>query len=393
MSTLLSRAALASAAGLGLLGLSAAALGAPVIQSLVVLDGSTTLHGQETLGARLSLDAPVAADLTVMLRPSSADARPLIAVPRSVVVPRGRQHVDFRIARLDAAYAAQVEQVATLRASLDGRQFSEPVTITVRPGLPDVPAPCDRPAAYTLLFRSLATPAAEAPASRFVIPSPQVVSGDEYELVATLDCAVRSDFTLPLSLSVSPYANAPRFLSAAERESAAAAAFAGFPASIRVPANQRGATVRLRAGDTLIGGAGRVTGPSTLVPAYAPPARQGLVVAPHPRCARSFTLSAPDTIASGTSFTPRMRRPCQMDGPDSNYTFALETSDAIALPLPLTARILFLKGMSENHPPQALVITGGTVAAPTRVDLRAVLLNGSPLAARIAPVAVMVVPR
>ena len=388
MSIRSARAMLDAAAGLGLLCLSTAALAAPI--NLALVEGGASLQGQETVGMRVELDGEAKSDLKVVLRPSADGKRPLVDVPRSVIVPAGEKHADFRVGRLAEAYAASAEQVVALRASLDGNNFSEPVTITVRPGLPDVPSPCDRPAAYVI---DIPNPGGSSTVgSRNPVPvPPTVVSGDEVDLVLTLDCAVRTAVDLPLNIDVRPNPKAPRHLATAETTAAAAAAFQALPRVVRVPANQRGVTLRLRTGDTLIGGTARVTGPPGLVAAHAPQARDALVVAPHPRCMRSFTLFVPETVVAGTSFTPRLRRPCQVDSADARYSFRVETSDAIALPLPLVARLEFRKGTAEDDLP--LVITAGNVKAPTPVELRAVLVSGSALETPIAPGTVKVVPR
>lgn len=365
----------------------------PAVKSLSVLNGQATLSGQQPLAVQVVLEAPAREDMKVVLRLDSTD-RPLATLPSAVVVSKGQDRSTFPLSRLPAAFAVSTHQTVTIAALAEGQRAPATLPVTIRGGLPDTPEACDLPQAYRLHVQGSGSE--PAPGRQFGSTMPPMaiaVSGETYSVTVTLDCAVRSVYSMPLVLQVNGISTDP-LLSAAERLAGANAAFAGFPSSLVVPANQRAATVTLTAGDTLLGGIGKIQGATTLVAVRSAQASDTLRIKPHPRCLHTFTLKAPATVTAGASLRPMISRPCispEVNNASGQYQFAFESSDAIALPVPLTPQLI--RGIEYNDQRAVRTLSAGQVSAPIRVELRVVKVSGPELAAPIAPVSIMVTPR
>lgn len=367
----------------------------PAVKTLTTVSGEATLYGQESLMLQVTLDAPAPQDMKIALRISSTE-RPMVTAPSAILMPRGRDRTTFAITRLPAAFAAASNQTVTIVASSEGQRAGVNLPVLVRAGIPDTPVPCNTPQAYRLHVQGSSTSPVPTRLIGTAAPSPTAiaVSGEPYTVNITLDCAVRTAYPLPLTLMIGTNTSADPLLTNAERVAGSQAAFAGFPASLVVPANQRGVTVTLTAGDTLIGGLANLQGPESLIAVRSGQTSNSLRITPHPRCLHTFTLIAPATVFAGASLRPRISRPCispEVNGASGEYQFAFETSDAIALPVPLGTQ--YMRGTEYNDQRAVRTLTAGNVTAPTRVELRVVKVSGPPLAAPIAPVSILVSPR
>ena len=366
----------------------------PAVKALKTHEGEATLSGQQPLAVQVLLDQPAREDIKVKLRLTSTE-RPLAAIPAAVVISKGQDQGAFRVTRLPEAFAVNTQQTVTIAALTEGQRTSATLPVIIRGGMPDTPQPCDLPQAYRLHVQGSSSESALGRQfASTMAPMAISVSGETYSVTITLDCAVRSAFSMPLSLSVGPGQNVDPLLSNAERIAGANAAFAGFPPTLVVPANQRAATVALTAGDTLLGGIGRIQGPPSLIAVAGAQASNTLRIKPHPRCLHTFTLQAPTNLTAGGNLRPIISRPCispEVNNASGEYQFAFESSDAIALPVPLSPQ--YMRGTEYNDQRAARTLTAGSVTAPTRVELRVVRVSGPPLAAPIAPVSILVSPR